>query len=273
VAWTGSDGAGHVGIISTAAPWELTRGPVDPGANALLQCAGPGRFYLLSRSNGVLSEVDARSLDHDELALFLPDDDVQDFTVADGQIWVTRRSSSRLARVDLATGVVRESVDFSAYADADGDPDLGTLLAHDGRLYVQIRRHNANEPWGQAAPAYIGVVDIATETVVDADAATPGIQAIALEGQAPKHRMQVVPQRDKLAVSASGTLFDRGGIELIDLSTLQSLGLAVREEDGLIGADRAAAHCVAGLRGSWAGACRAARAAVRSRGRVGAGRL
>lgn len=132
---------------------------------------------------------------------------------------------------------MRESVDFSAYADADGNPDLGTLLAHDGRLYVQIRRYNTDEPWGRAAPAYIGVVDTATETVVDADAATPGIQAFTLEGQAPKRRMQQVPQRDQLAVSASGTLCDRGGIELIDLSTLQSLGLAVREEDGLIGAD------------------------------------
>lgn len=237
VAWTGSDGAGHVGIITTAAPWGLIRGPVDTGANALLQCAGPGKFYLLSRSTGVLSEVDGRSLHHDELALFLPDDDVEDFTVADGQVWVTRRSSPRLARVDLAIGVVRESVDFSAYADADGNPDLGTLLADDGRLYVQIRRHNADEPWGQAAPAYIGVVDTATETIVDADPVTPGVQAIALEGQAPKHRMQLVPERNRLAVSASGTFFDRGGIELIDISTLQSLGLAVREEDGLIGAD------------------------------------
>jgi hypothetical protein len=76
VAWTGSDGAGPVGIISIEAPCELTRAPVDSGANALLQCAGPGKFYLLSRSTGVLSDVDARSLDHDELALFLPDDDV-----------------------------------------------------------------------------------------------------------------------------------------------------------------------------------------------------
>ena len=236
IAWTTPDGAGRLGVVATADPWELTRGPVDAGANALLQCASPGKFLLLSRSSGVLSEVDEESLAINEIALFLPDD-VQDFTVADGQVWVTRHSSSRLARVDLTTGVVRESTDFSAYADADGNADLGTVLAHDGKLYVQIRRFNADEPWGQAAPAQIGVVDAASEALVDADPESPGTQTIVLKGRAPKHRMQVVPGRGQLAVSASGTLFDRGGIELVDLARLRSLGLAVREADGQIGAD------------------------------------
>ena len=48
--------------------------------------------------------------------------------------------------------------------------------------------------------------------------------------------MQIVGD-DTLCLSASGTFFDQGGLECVDLESLQSQGLVHAESDGLIGAD------------------------------------
>ena len=86
-------------------------------------------------------------------------------------------------------------------------------------------------------PAYLAVVDLASEQLIDVDPATPGVQPIELEGTPPRFKMQIVPQTRRLFVSASGEFHDEGGIEMIDLDSLQSLGLVVREADGTVGAD------------------------------------
>jgi hypothetical protein len=96
---------------------------------------------------------------------------------------------------------------------------------------------NLSEPGGFALPAYIAVVDIATEQLIDVDPATPGVQAITLQGTAPRLKMQVVSQTRRLFVSATGDFFEQGGIEMIDLDALPSVGLAVSESGGPVGAD------------------------------------
>ena len=98
-------------------------------------------------------------------------------------------------------------------------------------------RVNLSEPGGFALPAYLAVVDIATEQLIDVDPIAPGIQAIELLGTAPKGKMQIIAQTRRIFVSATGDFWDEGGIEMIDLDTLQPVGLAVREADGDVGAD------------------------------------
>jgi hypothetical protein len=151
--------------------------------------------------------------------------------------FITRRNATRLLHLDLCTGATRETVDFGAFADADGIPDLGTMALDRGRLFVQVRRYNEDAPARFAPPAYLAVVDVASEQLVDVDPALPGVQAIELAGTSPKHRMQVVDGVRRLYVSASGGSFDAGGIEAINLVTLRSLGLVIREFDGMVGAD------------------------------------
>ena len=85
--------------------------------------------------------------------------------------------------------------------------------------------------------AYLAVVDIASEKLVDADKTMPRKQAIELAGTPAKHKMQIDQQAGRLFVSASGAFFDEGGIEMVDLDTLQSLGLIVAEADGNVAAD------------------------------------
>ena len=49
--------------------------------------------------------------------------------------------------------------------------------------------------------------------------------------------MQVTTSPERLFVSATGGFFDAGGIEAIDLASLRSLGLVLREDSGQAGAD------------------------------------
>jgi hypothetical protein len=61
--------------------------------------------------------------------------------------------------------------------------------------------------------------------------------------------MQIAPGTRRLFVSATGGFFDAGGIEVIDLDGLRSLGLVIREADGFTGADLGAFVMVTAQRG------------------------
>lgn len=235
VAWSDDGGAAAVAALRSRAPWTLRAGRVGGRGDLVLAAAGRHRLLLLDRDAGRLAVVDRRGwrVDHD-----LPVAGAED-VIADAPCgaWVTRRGSARLLRVDTCAGTASEATDLTAFADADGDPDLGAMAIDGPRLFVQVRRQNDELVTRFAPPAYLAVVDRASGALVDTDPATPGAQAIALTGTAPKHRMQVVAATRRLFVSASGGPFDAGGIEAVDLDALRSLGLVIREADGETGAD------------------------------------
>jgi hypothetical protein len=104
------------------------------------------------------------------------------------------------------------------------------------RLLVQIRRWN-DDAAAFVPPALLAVVDLENWTLVDVDPAAPGVQGIALQGTAPRGKMQFLAGSRRLHLSATGGFFDEGGIEAVDLDALHSEGLVIREADGLTGAD------------------------------------
>lgn len=157
--------------------------------------------------------------------------------VSSSRAYVSCAESLRLLRLDLVTGEVTSVVSFVIYTDSDGLPDVNMMAVFEGRLFVQLQRIHSINHDGFTPPAMLAVVDIATEGFVDADPSTPGTQAIELVGTPPKFKMQVVPETRRLFVSATGDFFDSGGIEMIDLDSLQTLGLVVAENDDTTGAD------------------------------------
>jgi len=231
-------GPGRVQVSLARPPWAARRASLALSRDPVLHYHR-GRLFVLGRADGTLSMlVPARRrrasllLAHGAAAAF---EDV--VATAAKRVYLTRRNANTLLRVDLESGETTPVADLGAFADADGIADLGAMIEHEGRLFVQVRRFNENAPQGHAAPAFLAVVDLASETVVDVDPATPGVQAIELAGTAPKHRMQILPEVRRLYVSASGGFFDQGGLEAIDLDALRSAGLIVREADGQTGAD------------------------------------
>ncbi len=235
---TSDNAAGVVTLRRGAAPWRARAASLATGAEAVLALGPRGRLVALSRRSGTLTVASARTLRLRRTIELGVDAKVEDVAVSDAcTAWVTRRGHNRLLRVDLCSGVVRESTDLAALADADGSSDLGAMFVDSGRLFVQVRRLNEEAPLGFAAPAYLAVVDTRSEQMIDCDTAAPGAQAIQLAGTAPKHRMQIQPGSRRLLISASGGFFDAGGLEAVDLDALRSDGLLLREEDGKTGAD------------------------------------
>lgn len=250
VAWNDSiNGSGVVRAMSTHSPWEFQTLPLETDPDSVLRSAG-GRVYVVSRAQGTVAVVARDTWTMLQVYPLGEGSEPQDIAVVSAELaYVTRRSATHLLRLELDTGASTEVVDLSLFADGDGVPDMGMMAVHEGRLFVQIRRVNLSEPGGFVLPAYLAVVDTATEQLVDVDPATPGVQAVELQGTAPKGKMQIIPQTRRLFVSASGDFWDEGGIEMIDLDTLQSVGMAVREADGQVGADLGAFVMVSPERG------------------------
>jgi hypothetical protein len=205
--------------------------------------------YATSPLDGTITVVDARCWTVARVHALKPADEPFDIAVVSRRrAYVSARRATHLLRLDLETGTATQAVDLGPLADPDGVPDMGTLALHHRRLFVQLRRLD-DEAGGFAPPAMLAVVDVPSETLVDVDPVAPGLQGIALEGTSPRFRMQVVPRTPWLFVSATGGFFDAGGIEAIDLRTLRSDGLVIREADGNVGADLGAFVMVAPDRG------------------------
>jgi hypothetical protein len=132
--------------------------------------------------------------------------------------------------------MTQEVLDLGVFDDGDGNPDLGTMAVNNGRLFIQLGQQNFEGPPPYPRPL-VAVMDLSSEQLVDVDPVRDGVQAIELAGTYPKLKMQVVEQTQKLFLSATGAFFDAGGIEVIDLDSLQSEGLAIREADDQTGAD------------------------------------
>jgi hypothetical protein len=208
------------------------------GPDVVLSLGRRNTLVALSRAGGTITVLDRdgfRIRRRIELGAAAQPEDIA--VVGPCRAYVSRRSAARLLRVDLCAGTVEEATDLGAFADADGNPDLGTMIAHEGRLFVQVRRSNEEAPTRFVPPALLAVVAVASGELIDADPVAAGVQAIRLEGTAPKHRMQVIAATRRLFVSASGGVMDAGGLEAVDVDALRSLGRVIREEDGLVGAD------------------------------------
>jgi hypothetical protein len=214
------------------------RGPrLETGPDVALQYAF-GELFAVSRRAGTIARLGRRRPEPERVFELGANSEPEDVAIATPRIaWVTRRRATHLLRLDLRTGETSEALDLSMFADDDGIPDLGNMIIHEGRLFVQIRRMNEKAPGGLAAPGYLAVVDLATGELEDVDPVAPGTQAIELQGTAAKGRMQIVAETRQLFDNASGGFFDAGGIEVIDLDTLRSEGLIIREADGVTGAD------------------------------------
>ena len=149
--------------------------------------------------------------------------------VAPDKAYVTRYDTASLLIVNPQDGAELGEIDLSAFADADGLPEVSQIVRVGDRLYLSCQRLDRNGGWGPADISYLIVVDLATDTLVDVDSDAEGVQGIALSVANP-NSMAVVGER--IAVGVVANFGDRaGGVEIVDTATNRSLGLAVSEED------------------------------------------
>ncbi len=149
--------------------------------------------------------------------------------VAPDKAYVTRYDTASLLIVNPQDGAELGETDLSAFADADGLPEVSQIVRVGDRLYLSCQRLDRNGGWGPADISYLIMVDLATDTLVDVDSDAEGVQGIALSVANP-NSMAVVGER--IAVGVVANFGDRaGGVEVVDTATNRSLGLAVSEED------------------------------------------
>ena len=149
--------------------------------------------------------------------------------VAPDKAYVTRYDAASLLIVNPQDGTELGDIDLSAFADADGLPEVSQIVRVGDRLYLSCQRLDRNGGWGPVDVSYLIVFDLATDTLVDVDPDAEGVQGIALSVANP-NSMAVIGEQ--IAVGVVVGFGDRsGGVEIVDTATNRSLGLAVSEED------------------------------------------
>ncbi|MFC1526892.1 FlgD immunoglobulin-like domain containing protein [Candidatus Latescibacterota bacterium] len=149
--------------------------------------------------------------------------------VSPERAYVTRYEVPTVLIVNPTTGDSLGHVDLSAFADADGIPEMGEMVVIGTRLYVSVQRlDRSGFPWTTVDVSYLVIVDAASGQIVDADPEADGIQGIRLAAANPNSLIRV---GGRIAVSGAATLGDvAGGIEIVDPAGGQSTGLVVTEE-------------------------------------------
>lgn len=230
IAWDdAAAGTSWVGVVAADAPNAFVAPPVQVSGDGVMRFAD-GVLYHVSRAAGELTRLTPGTdggLSAETTAIGA-DYELRDMAlVSPTTAWLSARARDFLVRVDLTSGVITNGLDLRPLGVAPGVLTPERMLVHEGRVYVQLRRL-----MGSNQTSFVAVIDLGTESIVDADPVAPGPQAIALAGTEPRHKMQVVPGTRRLMVSATGALLDDGGIETIDLDTLTSEGVLLGDDDG-----------------------------------------
>jgi DNA-binding beta-propeller fold protein YncE len=126
----------------------------------------------------------------------------------------------------------RGRIDLSHLADADGSPELGRMVIVGDRLFVAALRLDRNRNFVPAARGLVAVIDTRTDALLDADPATPELDAIPLSAANP-FGMVYDPGTGKVWVWESGhfSVTGDGGIEAIDPVTNRAEGFIATEAD------------------------------------------
>ena len=223
---------GRCDSVGISPPWEVLQNLEPLGPWSRLRYFYD-RLYAVNRSPDEIQAIDPVSFDT-ILTLRLARDSMPEdiLVVAPDRAFVSLYNSTAIAIVDPIKGLPQGSIDLGAFADTDGLPEM-SMMARDGdRLFVQIQRIDRTGTGIPVPPSWLAVVDLKSETLIDVDPDLPGVQGVRLIGTVPNSRMHVDRRARRLFVSTPGPRLNvSGGIEEVDLDTLQSLGFVLSEAD------------------------------------------
>ena len=163
--------------------------------------------------------------------------------------YVSLYGSNDLLIVDptAATGrEIRGAIDLSVFLDPDDEDGLveAAAMARVGRyVFVSLQRLSN---FASQTNGVLAVIDTETDTLVDTDPDSAGLQALALAGQNPV-ALEYAADLGRLLVSVAGTFgVNDGGIEAVDPFRFKSEGLLIGE--AALGGDAGPLASVAGIK-------------------------
>ncbi len=153
--------------------------------------------------------------------------------VSDSVAYVSRFGSTGLIAFDPRTGAIRDTIDLSPLADADGVPDMDRLFFEPPYLYVAVTRIDfGGGTYDPVPPSHLAVVDTRDNSLIDVDEQADGVQGIILAGLNPCAPMVRAPSTSSLLLVPESGVYGEldGGVEKVDLESWASVGWLVREE-------------------------------------------
>jgi hypothetical protein len=146
------------------------------------------------------------------------------------KMYVSRNDANALWIMNPQTGAQTGSIDLSPFADGDGLCEMQYMYLVGDRLFVALQRLDRNNFWQPAGTSYIAVIDINTDTLIDADSGTSGVQATALANADPFSEIQIDPWSGNLYVACVGFWgLQDGGVETVDPVAMVSTGTVFTE--------------------------------------------
>jgi len=222
---------GYYSRLDLAPPFTHTNNVASTASDAVARMRD-GHFYILGRFGFDFVQV----IDPATLATIIQysvggGSNPQDIVLCSPtKAYVSLYERNLLAIINPQTGASLGSVDLSSFADADGLPEAAGLARVGNRVFVALQRLDRPGGFVASNPSLVAVIDCTTDQLIDADAVTPGIQAIPLTGRNPFADMSVDPVRQKLVVGEVGNfgVLD-GGVEFVNPVTLQAEGFFITE--------------------------------------------
>jgi hypothetical protein len=146
---------------------------------------------------------------------------------APGRAFIPLYESNSLLVCDALTGANATTIDLSVFADEDGLCEMDRILEvsnvpgyPQGLLFVSVQNQDrSGSVWVPTADARLALIDVATESLVDANPATGAIDGIDLQLTNPFWRMELVQMGSdwKILVNCPGSYgVADGGIEVVD---------------------------------------------------------
>jgi len=129
--------------------------------------------------------------------------------------WIVNPSAESEAEFKIG------ELNLSAYADADGLPEMDGGVVVDGKLYITLQRL---DNFAVTQTAYVAIFDVETDTEIDANIAGDMLNGIPLLTRNPTAIIHE-PISNVIYVQGSGSFFPveyTGGIERIELNGLTS---------------------------------------------------
>jgi hypothetical protein len=149
--------------------------------------------------------------------IFLSEEKAYLLRYGSAKAWIVNPSAKTQAEFKIG------EIDFSAYADSDGVPEMNRGLIVNGKLYVTLQRIDFSGGWGNYVyhPSYIAVVDTNTDTEIDTGKGSDGMKGLPAMIKN-SGEIQYLAENNRIYVQGSGAEGDlAGGIVSFSPETLE----------------------------------------------------
>ena len=177
-------------------------------------------IYVVNRSGGDNIQILDPGSGYSTVRQFSvgPGSDPHDIVVlSPTKAYVTRYDETDIWSVDPSTGLQTGAISLSSLSDADGLPEIDMMARVGDFVYVTVQRLDRNNFFTPVGTSYVVVIDVNTDTQVDTDLGTGGVQPITLTGTNPFSDIRLDPYSGRLVVSCVGRFgVQDGGVEFIN---------------------------------------------------------